>query len=247
MENSRISVLVGNNDEEAFELGRRLKNGGAKVSYSQENVLHIQREFMRSSPDVLILSSETKYKEDLCTLLRQSANAPMIIIINEGAVDLSLRDYADLVLDKTDRNARNKLFTRLFGNSSAGSSLFGVQPFAGLDRMIADALFELCITKNYNGYLFILEAIKLASQSGPVSRGISKDIYPSIAAKFKVTPWSVERNIRTAIHSSWAKSAASVKREYFGPFTLDSSWIPTNSEFIFIVADRLTLRMGGHI
>ena len=74
MENSRISVLVGNNDEEALELGRRLKNGGAKVSYSQENVLHIQREFMRSSPDVLILSSETKYKEDLCTLLRSDDN-----------------------------------------------------------------------------------------------------------------------------------------------------------------------------
>jgi two-component system response regulator (stage 0 sporulation protein A) len=247
MENTGISVLLGRNDEKAFELGRRLVTGGAKVSYAPENVLHIQREVMKNTPDALILSGSTKYKDELCTLLRQSANTPMIVVISEGKTDYEAQDYADLVLDKTDRNAIVKLFSRLFGKNSAGSSQLESTQFGRLDRMIADALFELCITKNYNGYLYILEAIKLASQSGPISRGISKDIYPSIAAKFSVTPWCVERNIRTVIHSSWSKSAASVKREYFGPFTLDENWIPTNSEFIFIVADRLTLRMGGHI
>lgn len=246
MENGRISVLVGRNDEEALELGKKLKIGGAKVSYAPENALHIQYEVMRSTPDALILSGTTKHKNELCTLLRQTANTPMIIVIGEGKTDYAAQDYADLVLDKRDTNVFGKLFLQLFGKSGIQTDTYADR-FSKLERMIADALFELCITKNYNGYLYILEAIKLAAQTGPIARGISKDIYPSIAAKFSVTPWSVERNIRTVIHSSWAKSAAAVKREYFGPFTLDDSWVPTNSEFIFIVADRLTLRMGGHI
>lgn len=245
MENSRISVLVGRNDSEAKDLGQRLKQSGADVSYSQHSALQIQHEALIRKPDALILSSQTKHTSELCTLLKRSDHAPFIVVISEDTVmgdDEYRSTGADLVLDHKDSARYDKLFKKLFGMTAPQCDTATLP-----DRQIAETLFEFCITKNYNGYRFILEAIKLASMSGTFSRCISKDIYPEIAAKYKVTPSCVERNIRTAIRSSWAKSGVKVKREYFGPFTLDPDWIPTNSEFIFIVADRLTLRLGGHI
>ena len=245
MENSRISVLVGKNDTEAKELGMKLRSSGADVSYSQHSPLEIQHEALIRKPDALILTSRTTHTDELCALLKRTDHAPFIVMISDGTV---MGDYschppsADMVLDSSDSARYDKLFKKLFGRIEKECDNCVLH-----DRQIAETLFEFCITKNYNGYRFILEAIKLASYSGAFSRCISKDIYPEIAAKYKVTPSCVERNIRTAIRSSWAKSGVKVKREYFGPFTLDPDWIPTNSEFIFIVADRLTLHLGGHI
>ena len=59
MENSRISVLVGRNDSEAKDLGQRLRQSGADVSYSQHSALQIQHEALIRKPDALILSSQT--------------------------------------------------------------------------------------------------------------------------------------------------------------------------------------------
>ena len=248
MENGRKNILVGRNDETAMMLGNRLKTNGANVSYTYCDALHIQHEVLSKKPDTLILSSSTKQTGELCSLLKTADNAPLIILISEGDADRNgAGDYADLIIDRRDSRHIDKLCEKLFGRDEHIRSTASDDAEKRFEHLIADALFELCITKNYNGYQFILEAIKLASQSGPIARCISKDIYPEIAAKFGVTACCVERNIRTVIHSSWAKSSAGIKREYFGPFTLDKNWTPTNSEFIFIVADRLALRFGGHI
>ena len=248
MENGRKNILVGRNDETAIMLGNRLKNIGANVSYTNCDALHIQYEVLSKKPDTLILTSRTNQTGELCSLLKMTENAPMIVLISDGDTDKSSAgDYADVVIDRLDGRHIDRLCEKLLGKSTQAAKDPAEAVGKRFEHLIADALFELCITKNYNGYQFILEAIKLASQSGPIARCISKDIYPEIAAKFGVTACCVERNIRTVIHSSWAKSSGDIKREYFGPFTLDKSWTPTNSEFIFIVADRLALRFGGHI
>ncbi len=248
MENGRKNILVGRNDEQAKALGNRLKTIGANVSYTYCDALHIQHEVLSKRPDTLILSSCTNQTSELCSLLKTVENAPLIVLISDGETDKSHAGYyADLIIDRRDSRHIDKLCEKLFGQTAQFTDRSEENASKRFESLIADALFELCITKNYNGYLFILEAIKLASQSGPISRCISKDIYPEIAAKFSVTACCVERNIRTVIRSSWTKSSAEIKREYFGPFTLDRNWTPTNSEFIFIVADRLALRFGGHL
>ncbi len=244
MENNRISILVGRKDSDALDLGNRLSHSGALVSYSQESPLHIQYEVLSKKPDALILSNMTRHADELCRLLKKTDKAPYIVVICDDADD-EQNNCADLVLERSDNDRYEKLYSKLF---SASRDLKRSDTAAvRFDKLIADALFELCITQNYNGYPFVLEAIKLASRSTTIAQCISKDIYPVIASKFGVTSCCVERNIRTVIRSSWARSSAAVKREYFGPFTLDDSWTPTNSQFIFIVADRLALRSGGHL
>lgn len=244
MNNNKIRIMIGRNDDGALHLGNMLRNEGADVMYAHCSPLHIQHEVFSHKPDALILTSLTANAAELCSLLKRTEHAPYIAVISGGTdSDSGSGEHADLILDGSDSTSYEKLCSRIFNKIH-----IACRPAVSstLDQRIADALFELCITKNYNGYLFILEAIKLASEASPISRCISKDIYPEIAARFGVTACCVERNIRTAIRSSWARSAAAVKRLYFGPFTLEDDWVPTNSQFIFIVADRIALKSGRH-
>ncbi|WP_028505198.1 sporulation initiation factor Spo0A C-terminal domain-containing protein [Ruminococcus sp. FC2018] len=240
MNEEKISILIGRDHGKALQLGQVLASSGAFISYTEDSVLHILNDFMRIRPHALILSSLTGKYDELCALLKRSERPPYIVLICEnhntngcGCV------YADLILDPQDKNIVDKLRVHLFdpyrfptGNKDKKMN----------DAVIADVLFDLCVTKNYTGYIFILEAIKMALETSNFTRCVSKEIYPAIAARFNVSPGSVERNIRTAIQSAWTRTGMSVKREYFGTFAHDERWRPTNSQFIFIIADRLSAR-----
>ena len=247
MKNSQIKVLVGDHGSSAQDLGRLLISNGADVSYSHSDPLRIQFEVQRKKPDALILTDETRHTAELCTLLKKSDHAPYIVIISDRKENRhkdDCRDCADLIVDRGDRTFIDTLCSGIFRTHSAYFG-YGAGSYAGLDELVAYTLFELCITKNYYGYEYLMQAILIASRSDVLSRSISKDIYPDIARKFGVKPSSVERNIRTAIHSAWSKSSKQVKSQYFGTFAADEQWVPTNSQFIYIIADRLMMKLAS--
>ena len=117
MVKERINVLVGKDDEHAHELGKQLMRSGAEVSYTRGNVLNIQYDVINKKPDALILSSLTRYKNELCKVLKKTEIMPMIIVINEGQGEGNEREYADLIVDKLDKGIYGKLYSRLFGIS----------------------------------------------------------------------------------------------------------------------------------
>ena len=234
-----IRILIANNDDTALSLATTLENHGADVSYASCDPLQIQFEVLRSQPDVLVLPSITRHTEKLCKLLKSCEHAPYIVLLSEDGIASEAVRYAgcaDLFLSEKDDMLAQKLCARIFGGCSAPIRTDGDRH---LEEAIAQALFELCITRVYNGYFYLSEAIMLAVKSDILTRFISKDIYPEVAAKFGVTSCSVERNIRTAIHSAWPRISVAVKRRYFGTFAHDGEWTPTNSNFIYIIAERI--------
>lgn len=237
MNEEKISILIGRDYGKALQLGQKLASWGAFVSYTEDSVLHILNDFMRIRPHALILSSLTGKYDELCTLLKRSERPPYIVLICEDCNSTCRYEYADLILDPEDKSIIDKLRVHLFDPYRFTPQDKEKKPD---DTVIAHVLFDLCVTKNYTGYIFILEAIKMALEKSTFTRCVSKEIYPAIAARFKVSPASVERNIRTAIQSAWNRTGTSVKREYFGTFAHDERWRPTNSQFIYIIADRLS-------
>lgn len=238
MDINMLSVLVGKDDEDAFNLGELLKRDGATVIYTNSSPLRIQHEALLKKPHALIISSVTNSSDELCALLKTKEYSPYIVFLHDGYNNKNKHyNHADLIIDRNDDSNYEKLCKHILNKSRFVCSQIKNND---LNQLIADILFELCITKNYNGYQFIFEAIKLAADMSPISRCISKDVYPQIAKNFGVSSCCVERNIRTAIRSSWAKCSSSVKRKYFGPFTRETDWMPTNSQFIFIISDRIT-------
>ena len=72
---------------------------------------------------------------------------------------------------------------------------------------------------------------------------VTKILYPSVAKKFATTASRVERAIRHAIEVAWDRGDLETLQKYFGYTVSNTKGKPTNSEFIAMIADRISLDM----
>lgn len=68
-----------------------------------------------------------------------------------------------------------------------------------LDRRILLTLFRLGIKPKNKGFGYLLDAIKIAIEDPVAASLITKCVYVDIARKYRVSPYAVERDIRTVI------------------------------------------------
>ena len=76
-----------------------------------------------------------------------------------------------------------------------------------------------------------------------IINAVTKVLYPTVAKKFDTTPSRVERAIRHAIEVAWDRGDIEVLQKFFGYTVSNIKGKPTNSEFIAMLADSLTLRL----
>ena len=112
-----------------------------------------------------------------------------------------------------------------------------------LESSITEIIHEVGVPAHIKGYQYIREAIILAVKDMEVINSVTKQLYPTLARKFKTTPSRVERAIRHAIEVAWARGQMDVNNSMFGNTISASKGKPTNSEFIAMIADKLRLEM----
>ena len=113
-----------------------------------------------------------------------------------------------------------------------------------LDISITKLLHDLGMPSHIKGYQYVREGIKVIYENPEVIGGITKELYPDIASKFKTTVSRVERAIRHAIEVSWNRGDWDLMEDIFGHSVDIDKAKPTNSEFIVTVADKLKLELG---
>lgn len=112
-----------------------------------------------------------------------------------------------------------------------------------LESSITNIIHEVGVPAHIKGYQYIREAISLAVNDIDVINSVTKQLYPTLAKKFKTTPSRVERAIRHAIEVAWTRGSLDTNNEMFGNTISASRGKPTNSEFIAMIADKLRLEM----
>ncbi len=112
-----------------------------------------------------------------------------------------------------------------------------------LESSITEIIHEVGVPAHIKGYQYIREAIILAVNNMEVINSVTKQLYPTLAKKFKTTPSRVERAIRHAIEVAWARGQLDVNNSMFGNTISATKGKPTNSEFIAMIADKLRLEM----
>lgn len=252
----KVKVLIGGISARACCLADYLKAKGMYVCCVDANPLSIQFQSLKRNYDAVIISHRTKYPKALCENLKSIDDPPCLLLLHseddrDYKISNSACEYFDdeisdpddwdsvyrILIEKADKKRSEYI------DFTENHTLTDKKYECKLHNKITEILTTLCVTPRYNGYNYIREAIKISVECG-TSRGISKEIYPDIAAKLGVTPSAVERSIRTAIHRSWKKAEPSDKVEIFGTYALKKDWTPTNSEFIFIIADRLCCELN---
>ncbi|MBE6143732.1 MAG: sporulation transcription factor Spo0A [Erysipelotrichaceae bacterium] len=112
---------------------------------------------------------------------------------------------------------------------------------APINKRITRILHNVGIPAHIKGYHFLREAIELTINNPSVIGQVTKSLYPMLAEKFDSSTSKVERAIRHAIELGWNRGNPDTIDSIFG-YTISASRAkPTNSEFIAMVSDYISL------
>ena len=113
---------------------------------------------------------------------------------------------------------------------------------ADLESRVTEIIHEIGVPAHIKGYQYLREAIILTIKDMEMINAVTKVLYPEVARRYNTTPSRVERAIRHAIEVAWDRGDIEVLQKYFGYTVSNIKGKPTNSEFIAMIADSLTLQ-----
>ena len=116
------------------------------------------------------------------------------------------------------------------------------QQDADLEAVVTDIIHEIGVPAHIKGYQYLREAILLTIHDMDMINAVTKVLYPEVAKRFGTTPSRVERAIRHAIEVAWDRGDVETLQKFFGYTVSGIKGKPTNSEFIAMIADHLSLR-----
>ena len=128
------------------------------------------------------------------------------------------------------------------GAVSPGVAIAPVPKEPSLETVVTDIIHEIGVPAHIKGYQYLREAIILTVNDMDAINAVTKVLYPAVAKKFATTPSRVERAIRHAIEVAWDRGDLETLQKFFGYTVSNIKGKPTNSEFIAMIADSLTLR-----
>ena len=112
-----------------------------------------------------------------------------------------------------------------------------------VDKRIMEIFLSIGISAHLQGYHYLKEAIKLVINEPQCINSVTKTMYPKIAEKCDTTACRVERGIRHALETSFAKGKMIKLNGILGLDVLSEGEKPTNSEFVALLADIINLEV----
>ncbi len=110
-----------------------------------------------------------------------------------------------------------------------------------LESTVTEVIHEIGVPAHIKGYQYLREAIILTIGDMEIINAVTKVLYPAVAKKYGTTPSRVERAIRHAIEVAWDRGDLETLQKFFGYTVSNIKGKPTNSEFIAMIADHLSL------
>lgn len=103
-------------------------------------------------------------------------------------------------------------------------------------QRITKLLHTMGVPPHYKGFLYLKEAVLMCVEDGYFGGNLTKQMYPSLATKFRTTSGGVEAAIRNAVVAAWENGNTEYIRRLCDPHC--SERIPTNSLIIAKIAEE---------
>lgn len=103
------------------------------------------------------------------------------------------------------------------------------------DPTLSDVLLHLDIPSKRKAFAYLQMSVELY-EANPC-QGITKRLYPAVAAAYRTNPVAVERAIRQVVHEAWERRNDAIWRQYFQTDRSGCVPRPTNAEFISQLAE----------
>ena len=243
-----MRALLCSESENMRKLADMLTKNGVSVKVCPAEPLDILQECMTQPPfAVLIEEGAFEYRELVRKISAQSAITKVYILCDPFTPYFDIHSeykdiyYIDNMYKHTDILAKLKYSAVDIVKKDYISRETLYQT---ADNIVHTALNELCFTANYTGSAYLQSSlVALCLSDLKHSDSMCKTIYPYIADQFDVSTASVERSIRTVIKRCWNNSSDEAHVKYFGFIYSKDRCVPTNREFIMILADSLISEM----
>ena len=259
MENN-IKLLIAEREDRISKEGIiDLKSYGFRIRFSGKDGEEVLKTIEEFSPDAVLMDLFMPHIDALGVMnLIKNKNkmvSPIFVILSNyddpvleresmlaGASYFVLKpfNYRHLAERISSIASSNKL---IYGkkNGMSPSRLYGAEK--SMESKVTDILLKLGVPAHIKGYQYLREAILLASEEPDIINAVTKELYPSVAKKFRTMSSRVERAIRHAIEVAWDRGDTDVLNSFFGYTIQTSRGKPTNSEFIAMIADRLRMEI----
>jgi two-component system response regulator (stage 0 sporulation protein A) len=112
-----------------------------------------------------------------------------------------------------------------------------------MDRQmnLRKTLDQIGVKHSLKGYGYIISAVEKCLENRSKLIHIIKGLYTEIAEENSDTVWRVERSIRHAIEVTWTNGNTNAINKIFGYTVSVEKGKPTNSEFIALITDFVSL------
>ena len=201
-------------------------------------------------PDVLVLDLMLSKQDGIAVLKSLAAmdRKPAVLAtsgfvteyVASAAANLGVR-Y--LMLKPCDMTALVERLEEIRGGESLRASEKRRPDKTGIETLVTSIIHEIGVPAHIKGYQYLREAIIIAVNDMDVINAITKVLYPQVAKTFQTTPSRVERAIRHAIEVAWDRGDLDTLQRFFGYTVSNTKGKPTNSEFIALIADKLSLQL----
>ncbi len=200
-------------------------------------------------PDVVLMELMFPKLDGMSVLrkLPETGVSPKVIVVSSFWNDRVLSDCAELgasffVPKPCDSAALMSHIRQACSAPSMSVPTLVQKDEPSLEAVVTDILHEIGVPAHIKGYQYLREAIILTINDMEIINSVTKVLYPAVAKKFNTTPSRVERAIRHAIEVAWDRGDIEVLQKFFGYTVSNIKGKPTNSEFIAMIADCLSLR-----
>jgi two-component system response regulator (stage 0 sporulation protein A) len=126
--------------------------------------------------------------------------------------------------------------------TETGPGAKGRPPAPSVQEIVFGICLILGIPSHTLGSLFLRESILEVIKNRDTIYSMTKTLYPKIAKQFGTSPTRVERAIRHAIETSWARGKIENINAVFGYPIYNKTDKPTNGELIALIAEGLMLK-----
>ena len=241
MEQRKKVLLVDAGEESRTLMREELeKSGEFSVELARDGSEALKKA-SENRPDLLVMDVMLSGMDGISVLrqLQKQGDAPMTIFISAFISERMLAEISELgaayfLLKPFEPSI---LLDKLRG-------LFLAAPQAApssLKTRVTSVIHEIGVPAHIKGYQYLREAIMITVKDMDVINAVTKVLYPEVAKRYATTPSRVERAIRHAIEVAWDRGDLETLQKYFGYTVSNAKGKPTNSEFIAMIADRLTL------
>ncbi len=250
-----LKILITEDPRDTIKVSKKiLSDKGYRVEVCAKDGKAVIEAVRKSFPDVVIIDMYMPSFDApaVCKTIRNEsiAKKPAVIVTanydsgfmekeaNEaGAACILIKpfDY-DVLCERIDKLCSAKLEIIRTSERKDLSDL-------DLEVMVTEVLHQIGVPAHIKGYKYLRTAIILSIKDRDIINHVTKELYPSVAKLHNSTSTRVERSIRHAIESAWDRGDVDVLSAYFGYTVHNQKGKPTNSEFIAMISDKMSLKI----